>query len=117
MSRGLMPIRVLLSAVGFTFSLVFATQGCVQTFSDGRRAVVALRRCTYILPELPEMMSETWMQPSAALCTANNRAGLTAQTGKKTAAFSALCQSCRLLYLHSSSRQLVGVKLLLHCFT
>lgn len=43
-SRGLMPLRVLLSAVGFTFSLVFATQGCVQTFSDARRAVVSLRR-------------------------------------------------------------------------
>ena len=40
-----MPLRVLLSAVGFTFSLVFATQGCVQTFSDARRAVVSLRRC------------------------------------------------------------------------
>ena len=44
-SRGLMPLRVLLSAVGFTFSLVFATQGCVQTFSDARRAIVSLRRC------------------------------------------------------------------------
>ncbi|CAK0787986.1 hypothetical protein CVIRNUC_011208 [Coccomyxa viridis] len=43
-SRGLMPLRVLLSAVGFTFSLVFATQGCVQTFSDARRAIVSLRR-------------------------------------------------------------------------
>ena len=41
-----MPLRVLLSAVGFTFSLVFATQGCVQTFSDARRAVVSLRRCS-----------------------------------------------------------------------
>ena len=40
-----MPLRVLLSAVGFTFSLVFATQGCVQTFSDARRAIVSLRRC------------------------------------------------------------------------
>ena len=45
-NRGLMPLRVLLSAVGFTFSLVFATQGCVQTFSDARRAVVSLRRCS-----------------------------------------------------------------------
>ena len=44
-SKGLMPLRVLLSAVGFTFSLVFATQGCVQTFSDARRAIVSLRRC------------------------------------------------------------------------
>lgn len=43
-SRGLMPLRVLLSAIGFTFSLVFATQGCVQTFSDAQRALVSLAR-------------------------------------------------------------------------
>ena len=45
-SRGLMPLRVLLSAIGFTFSLVFATQGCVQTFSDAQRALVSLARST-----------------------------------------------------------------------
>ena len=44
-ARGLMPIRVLLSAIGFTFSLVFATQGCVQTFSEARRVLVCVRRC------------------------------------------------------------------------
>jgi len=44
-SAGLVPIRVLLSAIGFTFSLVFATQGCVQTFSEARRAAVCVRRC------------------------------------------------------------------------
>ena len=43
-SRGLMPIRVLLSAIGFTFSLVFATQGVVQSFSDTRRVSACLRR-------------------------------------------------------------------------
>lgn len=43
-SQGLMPLRVLLSAIGFTFSLVFATQGCVQTFSDAQRALVSLAR-------------------------------------------------------------------------
>jgi hypothetical protein len=43
-SRELMPIRVLLSAIGFTFSLVFATQGCVQTFSDSQRALLSLSR-------------------------------------------------------------------------
>ena len=47
-----MPLRVLLSAVGFTFSLVFATQGCVQTFSDARRAIVSLRRCWCFLLSL-----------------------------------------------------------------
>lgn len=46
-SNQLMPIRTLLSAIGFTFSLVFATQGVVQTFSDARRALVSLRRCVW----------------------------------------------------------------------
>ena len=43
-SRNLIPIRVLLSAIGFTFSLVFATQGVVQTFSDARRVSAGLSR-------------------------------------------------------------------------
>ena len=43
-SKGLMPVRVLLSAIGFTFSLVFATQGVVQTFSDTRRISAGIRR-------------------------------------------------------------------------
>ena len=43
-SRGALPIRVLLSGIGFTFSLVFATQGCVQSFSDLQRAAVSLTR-------------------------------------------------------------------------
>jgi len=48
-AAGLMPIRVLLSAIGFTFSLVFATQGCVQTFSEARRVLVCVRRCAPVL--------------------------------------------------------------------
>ena len=47
-AAGLMPIRVLLSAIGFTFSLVFATQGCVQTFSEARRVLVCVRRCALV---------------------------------------------------------------------
>lgn len=43
-SQGLMPIRILLSAIGFTFSLVFATQGLVQTLSDVRRVSGSLDR-------------------------------------------------------------------------
>ena len=43
--RGLMPIRVLLSSIGFTFSLVFATQGVVQTLADVRRVAGSMRRC------------------------------------------------------------------------
>ena len=43
-NQGLMPIRILLSAIGFTFSLVFATQGLVQTLSDVRRVSGSLDR-------------------------------------------------------------------------
>ena len=43
-ARGALPLRVLLSAIGFTFSLVFATQGCVQSFSDLQRATASLSR-------------------------------------------------------------------------
>ena len=42
--QGLMPVRVLLSAIGFTFSLVFATQGVVQTLADARRVSASMRR-------------------------------------------------------------------------
>ncbi|KAK9823874.1 hypothetical protein WJX72_006089 [[Myrmecia] bisecta] len=48
-SHNLMPIRILLSAIGFTFSLVFATQGVVQSFSDVRRVSSSLRRVRAIL--------------------------------------------------------------------
>ncbi len=52
-SNQLMPIRTLLSAIGFTFSLVFATQGVVQTFTDARRALVSLRRSASRTPHPP----------------------------------------------------------------
>ena len=42
--RKLLPIRVLLSAIGFTFSLVFATQGVVQTLADTRRVTSSIQR-------------------------------------------------------------------------
>lgn len=42
--RKLLPIRVLLSAIGFTFSLVFATQGVVQTLADTRRVISSMQR-------------------------------------------------------------------------
>ena len=40
----LLPAGVLLSAVGFTYSLVYATQGAVQSLADCRRASAALAR-------------------------------------------------------------------------
>ena len=42
--RNLIPIRVLLSAIGFTFSLVFATQGVVQTLADTRKVTSSIQR-------------------------------------------------------------------------
>lgn len=42
--RKLIPIRVLLSAIGFTFSLVFATQGVVQTLADTRKVTASVQR-------------------------------------------------------------------------
>ena len=42
--RKLLPIRVLLSAIGFTFSLVFATQGVVQTLADTRKVTSSVQR-------------------------------------------------------------------------
>ena len=41
---GFMPLRVLLSSIGFTFSLLFCTQGLVNTFADARRAMSSLAR-------------------------------------------------------------------------
>ena len=46
-SNGLLPLRTLLSAVGFTFALVFSSQGAVQSLADSRRAVSAVQRCGY----------------------------------------------------------------------
>ena len=45
--RKLLPIRVLLSAIGFTFSLVFATQGVVQTLADTRKVTASMQRWSF----------------------------------------------------------------------
>ncbi len=43
-STGLMPVRVLVSGIGFTFSLMYAVQGSVNTLSELRRASGAFQR-------------------------------------------------------------------------
>lgn len=48
-SQGLMPISVLISGIGFTFSLMYATQGAVNTLSDLRRASGAFERVRFCL--------------------------------------------------------------------
>lgn len=57
-SSGLMPLRTLLSAVGFTFSLVFSSQGVVQSLTDGRRALAAIARS-----ELLGSLESVWKCP------------------------------------------------------
>jgi ATP-binding cassette subfamily B (MDR/TAP) protein 8 len=65
-SRQLMPIRILLSAVGFTFSLVFATQGALQTFTDIRGALASIRRVQQVLKEIPVDFSMAEALPPGA---------------------------------------------------
>ena len=43
-SNGLMPLRVMVSGIGFTFSLMYATQGMVNSLSELRRASGAFAR-------------------------------------------------------------------------
>ena len=43
-SQGVMPVGVLISGIGFTFSLMYATQGAVNTLSELRRASGAFSR-------------------------------------------------------------------------
>lgn len=43
-SQGIMPVGVLVSGIGFTFSLMYATQGAVNTLSELRRAAGAFDR-------------------------------------------------------------------------
>ena len=52
-NRGLLPVGVLVTAIGFTFSLVFATQGMLQTFADLRGMLASVRRVKAVLSELP----------------------------------------------------------------
>ena len=75
-TSGLMPIRTLLSAIGFTFSLVFASQGALQTFTDARQTLAAVRRVQRTLAELPTdpLMAEA-LPPGAWWEVANQMAG------------------------------------------
>ena len=67
--QGLMPVRVLLSAIGFTFSLVFATQGVVQTLADARRVSASMRRSCPAEPStLPAGARRIPGQPQTCCC-------------------------------------------------
>lgn len=57
-SQGMMPVGVLVSGIGFTFSLMYATQGAVNTLSELRRAAGAFDRvsdCYWGVPALSEV--------------------------------------------------------------
>lgn len=43
-SKGIMPVGMLVTGIGFTFSLMYATQGAVNTLSEMRRAAGAFAR-------------------------------------------------------------------------
>merc|ERR1712176_1538379 len=43
-NSGVMPLRVLISGIGYTFSLVFATQGITNTFADLAKAATSVRK-------------------------------------------------------------------------
>lgn len=45
----LLPISALLTGIGFTYSLVYATQGIVQTSADLRRLMLTINRCVGLL--------------------------------------------------------------------
>lgn len=75
-NNGLMPVRTLLSAIGFTFSLVFATQGTLQSFTDARRSVAAIRRVQTVLSEIPiDPSMAASLPPGAWWDVANAQAG------------------------------------------
>eukprot|EP00892_Ulva_mutabilis_P003325 jgi/Ulvmu1/1364/UM011_0092.1 len=51
-----MPLRVMLTGIGFTYSLLYATQGTVNTLADVRKATSALER-------VRELLSSTRAEP------------------------------------------------------
>ncbi|GAB4821670.1 hypothetical protein N2152v2_008716 [Parachlorella kessleri] len=52
-TAGLMPVSTLVTAMSFTWALIYSTQGVLQTVADGRHALAALRRVQAVLAELP----------------------------------------------------------------
>lgn len=52
-NTGQITIGILLSAIGFTFSLVFATQGLLQTWADLRKTISSIRRVQGTFSEMP----------------------------------------------------------------
>lgn len=71
---GLMPLRILISGLGFTFSLTYATQGIVNTLSEVRRASGALSRIRQMLQDSePDESMSGALPPGAWWEVANGR--------------------------------------------
>ena len=51
MKTGAVPVGSLIAAVGYTFGLIFATQGVVNTLADANAANAALKRATSLVTE------------------------------------------------------------------
>lgn len=62
-SQGLMPMRVMVSGIGFTFSLMYATQGAVSSLSELRRAAGAFSRVSHSTRE-DSLFSSSWKDMS-----------------------------------------------------
>eukprot|EP00208_Stichococcus_sp_RCC1054_P006203 CAMPEP_0206138586 /NCGR_PEP_ID=MMETSP1473-20131121/3425_1 /ASSEMBLY_ACC=CAM_ASM_001109 /TAXON_ID=1461547 /ORGANISM="Stichococcus sp, Strain RCC1054" /LENGTH=706 /DNA_ID=CAMNT_0053532061 /DNA_START=385 /DNA_END=2508 /DNA_ORIENTATION=+ len=58
-ARGLLPVRLLLTAIGYTFALIFSTQGAIQSTADLRKATAAIRR-------IQELLASSSPDPSMA---------------------------------------------------
>ena len=50
--NGAMPVRSLIAGIGYTFSLVFATQGITNTFADLSRALVSFKKIEAFIDDL-----------------------------------------------------------------
>ncbi len=66
-NKGLMPFRVLASAIGFTFSLIFATQGILGTITEYQRMLGSLRRQALSCCNLPSANATAYKASIAGL--------------------------------------------------
>lgn len=64
----LLPISALLTGIGFTYSLVYATQGIVQTSADLRRLMLTINRCVLSVCVLVEVGAYSPSTLCAPLC-------------------------------------------------
>jgi ATP-binding cassette subfamily B (MDR/TAP) protein 8 len=69
-SQGIMPVGVLVSGIGFTFSLMYATQGAVNTLSELRRAAGAFDRVSGVGGVLDDGLCACLLLAGVLACSA-----------------------------------------------